>query len=234
MDIMRRVGRGQLTSYAGGAPANRELEQSFFSAAPYTEQELQAQIDAVANSGPRGKQGLADAQSYIDGINKYITDSHNGRYFPGEYVLTGHVDAITNAGTIEPFKLTDLVVLASVVGAQFGAGGGGEVQNAVAKLALQEKYGVAQGEKVWQSLRAADDPEAVKTLHDGQTFDYGKTPANPQGEALPDKGSVTNQQLVYDPTGSASSATPAKVNVPAPSDQEPRAGCSTTACCRAT
>jgi hypothetical protein len=31
-------------------------------------------------------------------------------------VLTGHIDAITNAGTIEPFKLTDLVVLSAVVG----------------------------------------------------------------------------------------------------------------------
>ncbi len=148
----------------------------------------------------------------------------NGRYFPGEYVLTGHVDAITNAGTIDPFKLTDLVVLASVVGAQFGAGGGGEVQNAVAKLALQEKYGVAQGEKVWQSLRAADDPEAVKTLHDGQNFPYGTTPANPQGLAMPDAGSVTNQQLVFDPTGSASTASPAKVQVSAPKEQEPARG----------
>ncbi len=75
MDIMRRVGRGQLTSYAGGAPANRELEQSFFASAPYTEAELQQQIDAVAASGARGRQGLADAQAYIEGINKYITDS---------------------------------------------------------------------------------------------------------------------------------------------------------------
>jgi len=224
MDIMRRVGRGQLTSYAGGAEANRELEQSFFSAAPYTEDELQQQIDNVAASGPRGKQGLADAQAYIEGINKYITDSHDGRYFPGEYVLTGHVNAITNEGTIEPFKLTDLVVLASVVGAQFGAGGGGEVQNAVAKLALQEKYGLAQGEKVWEGIRAADDPEAVKTLHDGQKFPYGTTPANPQGQALPDKGSVTNQPLVFDPTGSASTAKPAKVSVPAPKDQEAARG----------
>ncbi|MEV6898032.1 penicillin acylase family protein [Amycolatopsis sp. NPDC051372] len=224
MDIMRRVGRGQLTSYAGGAPANRELEQSFFAAAPYTEDELQQQIEATAASGPRGRQGLADSQAYVDGINKYITDSHNGRYFPGEYVLTGHVDAITNAGTIEPFKLTDLVVLASVVGAQFGAGGGGEVQNAIAKLALQEKYGVAKGEQVWQSLRSADDPEAVKTLHDGQTFDYGMTPADPQGLALPDKGSVTPQQLVYDQSGSAATDSPAKVDVKAPADQQAAKG----------
>ncbi|QWF80377.1 penicillin acylase family protein [Amycolatopsis sp. CA-230715] len=203
MDVMRHVGRGQLTSFAGGAKGNRDLEQQFFSAAPYTEQELQQQIDAAAATGPRGVQALKDAQSYLDGINQYVKQSHDGRYFPGEYVLTGHVDAITNAGTIEPFKLTDLVVLASVVGAQFGGGGGGEVQNAVAKLAMQERYGVEQGEKVWQSFRAENDPEAVKTLHDGQKFPYANTPASPQGAALPDKGSVTGQQLVFDPTGSA-------------------------------
>ena len=206
MDVMRHVGRGQLSPFAGGAPGNRELEQQFFAAAPYTEQELQQQVDKMAASGPRGAQGLADAQAYVDGINKYISESYSGRYFPGEYVLTGHIDSITNAGSIEPFKLTDLAVLASVVGAQFGAGGGGEVQNAVAKLAIQERYGVAQGEKVWQSLRSEDDPEAVKTLHDGQTFPYGRTPANPQGQALPDKGSVTGQQIVFDPAGSARSA----------------------------
>ncbi|VVJ23547.1 putative penicillin acylase [Amycolatopsis camponoti] len=224
MDVLRHAARGQVTSFAGGAQANRELEQSFFANAPYTEAELQKQIDNVAASGPRGAQGLADAQAYVDGINKYITDSHNGRYFPGEYVLTGHVDAITNAGTIDPFKLTDLVALASLVGAEFGAGGGGEVQNAVAKLALQEQYGAVQGEKVWQSLRSEDDPEAVKTLHDGQTFPYGKTPANPVGQALPDKGSVTPQQLVFDQTGSASTATPSTVDVPAPAAQEPARG----------
>ncbi|MFJ1762806.1 penicillin acylase family protein [Amycolatopsis sp. NPDC088138] len=224
MDVLRHAARGQVTSFAGGAQANRELEQSFFANAPYTEAELQQQIDHVAASGPRGAQGLADAQAYVDGINKYITDSHSGRYFPGEYVLTGHVDAITNAGTIDPFKLTDLVALASLVGAEFGAGGGGEVQNAVAKLALQEQYGAVQGEKVWQSLRSEDDPEAVKTLHDGQTFPYGKTPANPVGQAPPDKGSVTPQQLVFDQTGSASTATPSTVDVPAPAAQEPARG----------
>ncbi|MEV6619755.1 penicillin acylase family protein [Amycolatopsis sp. NPDC051106] len=224
MDVLRHAARGQVTPFAGGAEANRELEQQFFSNAPYTEAELQQQIDRVAANGPRGAQGLADAQAYVDGINKYINDSHSGRYFPGEYVLTGHVDAITNAGTIDPFKLTDLVALASLVGAEFGAGGGGEVQNAIAKLAMQEKYGVVQGEKVWQSLRAEDDPEAVKTLHDGQTFPYGKTPANAAGRALPDKGSVTGQQLVFDKTGSAATATPSTVDVPAPADQEPARG----------
>ncbi|WP_205624147.1 penicillin acylase family protein [Amycolatopsis vancoresmycina] len=224
MDVLRHAARGQVTSFAGGAEANRELEQQFFANAPYTEAELQQQIDRTAASGPRGAQGLADAQAYVDGINKYISDSYNGRYFPGEYVLTGHVDSITNAGSIDPFKLTDLVALASLIGAEFGAGGGGEVQNAIAKLAMQEKYGVVQGEKVWQSLRSEDDPEAVKTLHDGQTFPYGKTPANAAGRAMPDKNSVTPQPLVFDQTGSAASATPSTVDVAAPAELEPARG----------
>jgi acyl-homoserine lactone acylase PvdQ len=203
MDVLRHVGRGRLTPFAGGAPANRQLEQQFLAAAPYHEQELQDQIDRVADGGPRGAQALADAQSYVDGINRYLADARRGRYFPGEYVVTGHVDAITDIGTIEPFRLTDLVVLASVVGAQFGAGGGGEVQAAVAKLALQERYGIEQGERVWQGLRSADDPETVHTLHDGRTFPYGRTPPDAQGVALPDPGSVLAQPLVFDPAGSA-------------------------------
>ncbi|WP_263251359.1 penicillin acylase family protein [Saccharopolyspora rosea] len=203
MDVLRHAGRGEVSSFAGGAPANRELEQRFFATSPYTEQELQQQIDSVAKQGPRGRQALADAQSYVDGINTYIDKSHQGRYFPGEYVATGHVDPITNEGRIEHFKLTDLVVLASLVGAQFGGGGGGEVQNAIARMALDERFGPERGEQIWRTFRAENDPEAVSTVHDGQSFPYGGTPAHPTGVAMPDPGSVTEQQLVFDPTGSA-------------------------------
>ena len=45
MDVFRHVGRGELTSFAGGAVGNRGLEQSFWQAAPYTEQDLQDQLD---------------------------------------------------------------------------------------------------------------------------------------------------------------------------------------------
>lgn len=132
MDVMRRAGRGQVTPFAGGAPGNRELEQGFFAASPYTEQELTAQIDSVRGQGTRGAQAYADVVAYVDGINAYARQAHAGRYFPGEYVATGKIDAITNAGTIEPFTLNDIVVLASLVGAQFGGGGGNEVQQATA------------------------------------------------------------------------------------------------------
>lgn len=78
----------------------------------------------MANNGARGQQALSDADAYLDGINSYIDASDSGRYFPGEYDLTGHKDAITNAGTIDHFKITDLVALASVIGSLFGSGGG--------------------------------------------------------------------------------------------------------------
>ncbi|WP_217141484.1 penicillin acylase family protein [Streptomyces sp. AC627_RSS907] len=203
MDLFRHVGRGQLTPFAGGAPANQGLEQQFWRSAPYTEAELEAQIEsAAAKAGERGKLALADVDAYVAGVNAYIDASDKGRYFPGEYVLTGHKDAITNAGTIEHFKRTDLIALASVIGSLFGAGGGGEVNNALSLLAAQEKYGVAEGTRVWESFRQRNDPEAVLTQQDG-SFPYLGKPDDPQGRALPDAGSVVAEPLVHDRTGSA-------------------------------
>src|SRR5882757_9391434 len=214
MDLFRHVGRGQLSSFAGGAAANRELEQEFYSQAPYTEADLQAQVDQLANNnGTRGQQALADAQAYVDGINAYITASISARNFPGEYVLTGHMDAITNAGTIAPFKLTDLIALASVIGALFGTGGGGEVQSALSLEAAQQQYGVTQGTAVWESFRERDDPEATSTINTGATFPYATKPANPVGEALPDAGTVVAEPLIYDATGGATQATTASQGV---------------------
>ncbi|MFD5637582.1 penicillin acylase family protein [Streptomyces sp. NPDC127077] len=207
MDVFRHVGRGQLTSFAGGAPSNQGLEQEFWRSAPYTEADLQAQIDsATSKAGARGTQALADANAYIDGINAYIDASDSGRYFPGEYVLTGHKDSITNAGTIDHFKLTDLVALASVIGSLFGSGGGGEVNNAISLLAAQSKYGVTEGTKAWESFRERNDPEAALTVHGGESFPYASKPESAQGQALPDAGSVTQEPLVYDRTGSAGTA----------------------------
>ncbi|MGW1286553.1 penicillin acylase family protein [Streptomyces sp. NPDC002586] len=207
MDVFRHVGRGRLTAFAGGAAANQGLEQEFYRNAPYTEADLQAQIDnAVARNGARGQQALADANAYLAGINAYIDASDSGRYFPGEYDLTGHKDAITNAGTIDHFKITDLVALASVIGSLFGSGGGGEVNNALSLMAAQSKYGVEEGTKVWESFRERNDPEAALTVHDGSSFPYGGKPADAKGEALPDPGTVTQEPLVYDRTGSAATA----------------------------
>lgn len=207
MDVFRHVGRGELSGFAGGAAANRELEQTFWAAAPYTEQDLENQVTTIANSGAAGAQAMQDITNYLDGLNTYITQAYNGRYFPGEYDLTGHINSVTNAGSIAPFTPEDLIAIAAVVGALFGTGGGGEVQSALIKEAADDKYGTTEGDQVWQSFREENDSEADLTLHDGQTFPYSASPANPQGVAMPDPGSVVAQQEIYDPTGSAASAT---------------------------
>ncbi|WP_405460740.1 penicillin acylase family protein [Streptomyces sp. NBC_00101] len=216
MDLFRHIGRGELTSFAGGALANQGLEQQFWPQAPYTEADLEAQVQRIRTTeGARGEQAMADAQAYIDGINAYKDKAKSSRNFPGEYVLTGKIDSITNAGEIAPFKLTDLISIATVVGGQFGGGGGGEVQAALSLLAAQEKYGVAEGTRVWESFRQREDPEAVLTVHDGTSFPYAQKPATARGTALPDKGSVTAEPLIHDRTGSAGTNLKAPVAAPA-------------------
>ena len=101
MDLFRHVGRGQLTALRRRRRRpTRALEQSFWRNAPYTEADLQAQIDTRSpTSGARGAQALADAQRLRRRHQRlHRRKSDSGRYFPGEYVLTGHIDAITNAG----------------------------------------------------------------------------------------------------------------------------------------
>ncbi|MEU9359930.1 penicillin acylase family protein [Streptomyces sp. NPDC048301] len=216
MDLFRHIGRGELTSFAGGALANQGLEQQFWPQAPYTEADLEAQIERIRTTeGAHGEQAMADAQAYVDGINAYRVKSKKGRYFPGEYVLTGKIDAITNIGEIQPFKLTDLISIASVVGGQFGGGGGGEVEAALSLLAAQQKYGVEEGTRVWESFRQRNDPEAVLTVHDGTSFPYAGKPDKARGTALPDPGSVTPEPLIFDRTGSAGTDRKAPVKAPA-------------------
>ncbi|MFD6417674.1 penicillin acylase family protein [Streptomyces sp. NPDC060194] len=223
IDLFRHIGRGELTSFAGGALANQGLEQQFWPQAPYTEADLQAQVDRIAaTNGERGRQALADAQAYIDGLNAWRTHAKAWRVFPGEYVLTGKVDALTNAGEIKPFRLTDMIALASVVGGLFGGGGGGEVQNALSLMRAQERYGVEKGTEVWEGFRERDDPEAVLTVHDGTAFPYAVKPANPRGAAMPDPGTVVPEPLVLDRTGSA--VTGAKAPVAAPKRLRPLQG----------
>jgi acyl-homoserine lactone acylase PvdQ len=208
MDLMRHVGRGNLTSFAGGSPGNQALEQSVWRNSPYTEADLQAQVDALRVSSPRGAQLYQDITQYIAGVNAYISHCMNAFPIncPGEYVLTGHLDAITGAGGPVPFTITDVVAISGVVGGIFGGGGGGEMASALVRLEAEARYGVAAGDRVWQAFREQNDPETVLTLHSGQSFPYGQPPANPTGVVLPDRGSAAPVPVVYNPTGTGTAA----------------------------
>ncbi|NBM20312.1 penicillin acylase family protein [Streptomyces sp. GC420] len=203
MDILRHVGRGELSSFAGGAEGNRALEQSLWAVAPYSEEDLTAQLERVRNSGSRGAQAYQDVKDYVAGINAFIDDTVADVTWPGEYVLTGH------GSDIKDFTATDVVAIATVVGAVFGSGGGGEVENALAKMAFQQRYGTAAGNTAYAAWRAQADTEAVTTQHSG-SFPYAGTPASPVGVAVPDSGTVTAYRHVRNGTGTGAGAASAK------------------------
>ncbi|MFD8564804.1 penicillin acylase family protein [Streptosporangium canum] len=209
MDLMRHVGRGELTPFAGGAPGNRALEQSVWRNSPYTEADLQAQINRLRTSGTRGAQLYADVQNYVSGINAYIDRCMANRNCPGEYVLTGHLDAVTNAGGPKDFTMTDLIAVSGVVGGLFGGGGGAEMQSALVRVAARARYGTATGDQVWAAFRAQNDPEATLTLHNGQSFPSGNA-TDATGTVLPDPATAP-VDITENETGSATtSASPSR------------------------
>ncbi|HEV7628420.1 MAG TPA: penicillin acylase family protein [Streptomyces sp.] len=199
IDILRHVGRGELSSFAGGAEGNRALEQSLWEVAPYTEDDLEKQVDRIRESGKRGAQAYEDINDYVSGINAFIDDTVGALSYPGEYVLTGH------GSKIKDFTATDVVAVASVIGAIFGNGGGGEVGNALAKLSFQSQYGEAGGEKAYSAWRAQNDTEATTTVH-GKEFPYANSPKNPEGVATPESGSVTAYDHSQNETGGEKAA----------------------------
>ena len=228
MDVLRHVGRAQLSSFAGGAEANRAQEQSQWAQAPYTEADLQRQVEAIKSLGPRGQQAYDDVISYLSGVNAYLAQAKGLLTQPGEYALTGNADLFTGEG-IRDFTPADVVAIASMVGAIFGSGGGMELQSALVKQAAEAQYGVEKGDALWASLREQNDPEATTTIHDGTSFPYGQAPANPSGVALPDPNSLQTQPTVENPTGSATqtTSTPAAVGaVPAGTFDTPKPGMS--------
>jgi acyl-homoserine lactone acylase PvdQ len=207
MDLMRHVARGTLTSFAGGAEGNRELEQSVWRNSPYNEADLQAQLTRLQASGTRGAQLYTDVQNYLLGVNDYIDVCMANRNCPGEYVLTGHLDSVTNAGGPVDFTMTDLIAIGGVIGGLFGGGGGTEMQSALVRIAARAKYGTTVGDQVWQQFREQNDPETTLTLHNGQSFPYGAGDPNGSAVAMPDSGSATVEPIVYDQTGSAVTTT---------------------------
>jgi acyl-homoserine lactone acylase PvdQ len=193
MDVLRHTARAQLASFAGGSASNRQMDETQWAIAPYTEQDLQSQIDAAPKLyGAAGVQLVSDAQSYVDGINAYIRAATlNPLLMPSEYLATGQLP--------QPWKLTDVIVEASLIGGIFGKGGGNEVNSALALKALERRFGKRSGMKAWSDFREKNDPEAPTTiLH--KKFPYETTNAfAKRGLALPDPGSVS-----FPPVGSPS------------------------------
>ena len=191
MDVFRHLGRAQLSSFAGGAPANRAFDALMWSVAPYTEEELKRQTEAR----PPGFEAEADKaredlRHYLRGINAYIAEARiNPLKLPGEYAAIGRPQGPTD------WKAEDVVATAAVIGAIFGVGGGKEIETAQALQAARERFGRRRGTRIWRAFRSVDDPEGVTTVR-GRRFPYALRPRRARGVVLPDSGSVKPTELV--------------------------------------
>jgi acyl-homoserine lactone acylase PvdQ len=200
IDVLRHLGRGQLSSFAGGAPGNRAMDQEQWSLAPYAEDDLQHQIDQFDDL--YGTEGVAlqnDLSEYVAGINAYIDEAKlDPTKMPGEYAATNHP-----LGP-DAWKGTDIIATASLVGAIFGKGGGQELGMAQFLQRLQDRFGDADGRTLWRQLAAFDDPDAPTTVKDA-SFPYQTPPDTPAkgGEVLPDEGSLKPEPVVVAGTDAA-------------------------------
>ena len=203
IDVLRHLGRADLSSFAGGAPGNRAMDQEQWSLAPYTEDDLQHQIDQFDDLyGAEGRQLQTDLDNYVAGINQYISEAElDPTKMPGEYAATNH--------PLGPdrWKGTDIIATASLVGAIFGKGGGQELAMAQFLQRLQDRFGDADGRRLWSQLAAFDDPDAPTTVKD-QAFPYQTPPATPAkgGEVLPDEGSLKAEPVLVAGTDAPPSA----------------------------
>src|SRR5947209_5949245 len=211
MDILRHTGRAELSSFAGGSAGNRAMDRTQWSIAPYTEADLQSQIDHAAQLyGATGTQIVADGSNYVAGINAYIDKATLGLApMPSEYAAFHE--------TPQHWTPTDVIATASLIGGIFGKGGGREVDSALTLEAFEKRFGTTAGRAAWSDFREKNDPEAPTTV--SQRFPYEtNSPFASRGLALPDPGSVSFTPIGPPLAGSSSTNNVTPAHVPIPHD----------------
>jgi acyl-homoserine lactone acylase PvdQ/putative cell wall-binding protein len=158
MDLLRHIGYARLSEFLGASDANRAMDREQLLVAAYTDEEYAAQESALCDStDPERQRVCADGEAYIRGVNAYIADARsNPSLLPGEYA------ALQQAP--EDFVLRDIIATASLVGGIFGKGGGGEAANSMFLAELVDRHGPVEGRRIFDDLKAADDPDAVHTI----------------------------------------------------------------------
>ncbi len=153
----------------------------------------------VRTYGAKGREIVADAQAYADGINAYLAKVGNTSQ--------------------PPATVNDVLAVTAFIGSIFGAGGGGEADNADLLSRLQRSLGPVRGHAAWEDVLLADDPEAPTTIK--KRFNYPPlTGGRVKGSVVLDAGSVE----AFDPTAATTPApSPAAPSAPATSAVRVRA-----------
>jgi len=122
----------------------------------------------IAEYGAEGRQIVADAQAYADGINAYQQSIGN---------------------TDPPATVNDVIAVTAFIGSIFGAGGGAEAANADLLAKFEERLGKRRGYDAWEDVMLAEDPEAPTSTK--RRFNYRPLTGGPvKGSVRLDAGSI--------------------------------------------
>ncbi|WP_148614390.1 penicillin acylase family protein [Nocardioides rubriscoriae] len=187
MDVLRHTGQARLAEFVGDTPANLAMDQGQLRSAYYTEAEASAQVaKAARRAGAGGARLITAVDSFVEGIN-----AAQQALCPVVVAPTCPVEYAALQKQVEPWTRADVVYVASLVGGIFGRGGGAEASNAAWLKALTAKFGRAEARRVYDDLRAKNDPSAPTTSSTPQPFQTGGLRPGLPGVALPDTGGAT-------------------------------------------
>ncbi len=195
-DILRHTGAADMAEFVGPTPANIAMDREQLRIAPYTTQEANAQIAAIATRyGAEGRRLIGALDAMVAGMNaaqRKLCPLAFGGSLPGDPGAGFGPDCPAEYAALQkpptPYTPADIVSIASLVGGIFGKGGGGEYANAVWLTQLERKYGDTVGRQIYDDLREKNDTEAPTTSPFAVPYGGGGVDPNLPGVAMPDLG----------------------------------------------
>lgn len=199
MDVYRHIGKGQGASFIGGS--GREFDHRVWALAPYKPGELDQQFNNLPNLfGSDGTLVQDDIRAYVDGVNEYINEAKlDPNKMPVEYAAVNHPEGPA------PWTVADVMTNGIVIGAILGAGGGGELDNALTYETLTKRFGKRAGNKVYADFREQADPEAPTTSNTRTPWEATPKHVAKGSMALPDPGTTKRLPVIASSTGGGSS-----------------------------
>jgi acyl-homoserine lactone acylase PvdQ len=179
LELLRGPARAAALDIPGVSPVELALSGERLISSSAAEAFLAKQVRLLRTRRPLGTQLATIIDPYLKGLNS----------------------ALKKAGLlVTPYTANDVVAIGALLAARFGANGGTEAARSQFLDALRQKLGTQRGGRVFDDLRASNDPEAP-VISPGR-FPYEDPPANAPGSVVLDDGS-------YEPTGDVGSTPPA-------------------------
>jgi acyl-homoserine lactone acylase PvdQ len=206
MDVLRHVAEGTESELLGASSAPTDSQE--LGVQDDSPQYLTTQMDSLPQTmGAEGAQALSDIEQYVAGINAFIDLTRiDPARLPAEYPALGIMPA--------PWTLADTAALGVYLIGQFTVFGGDQGQQSEALGMAIQRLGKKIGNRVYDDLRLAADPEAVTTLSERFRSD-NPGPVNPRSVAMVDPGSLVARNAETGGPESASAARAAAGHLPA-------------------